>query len=126
MQAYCEQCKFDFDTPDTSAQWVKCVVCGGPCEVTDDAGVPIKRRKKQSDGGRRCAGCGKALARGVTYCVGCGVHNYDTGKALGATLEKTECEREESDDEIVFWQLVRMFRRLFRIDPPAAPPPRAG
>lgn len=125
MQAYCVQCKFDFDMPDASTQWVKCVVCGGPCEVTDDAGVPIKRKKKLTDGARRCTGCGKALARGVTYCVACGVHNYDVGKALGATLEKPECEREEDEDEIVFWQLVRMFRRLFRIGTRSTPPPPA-
>lgn len=115
MQAYCVQCQFDFDVLDTSAQRVKCVVCGGPCEVTDDAGVPIKRKKRRSDGGRRCAGCGKPLGRGVTYCVGCGVHNYDVGKALGATLEKREeCEDEESDDEIVFWWLVRKLRSFFK------------
>jgi hypothetical protein len=124
MQAYCWQCKFDFDVPDASGQRVKCIVCGQPCEVTDDAGVPIKRKKTLSDGARRCAGCGKALARGATYCVGCGVHNYDVGKALGATLEKAECEREEDEDEIVFWRLVRILRRLLRIDSPAAPPPR--
>lgn len=129
MQAYCVQCKFDFDVPDTSAQRVKCIVCGQSCEVTDDAGVPIKRpanrKKKLSDGARRCTGCGKALARGVTYCVACGVHNYDAGKALGATLEKrVECERDDDEDEIVFWRLVRIVRRLLRIDSPAAPPPR--
>lgn len=124
MQAYCAQCKFDFDVPDASAPRVKCVVCGRPCAVTDEAGVPIQRKKKLSDGARRCAGCGKPLARGVTYCVGCGVHNYDAGKALGATLQKAGCDREEDEDEIVFWQLVKMFRRLFRIGTPSDPSPR--
>jgi hypothetical protein len=107
MQAYCAQCKFEFDVADAGESRVKCVVCGRPCEVTDASGAPVKRKKKKlAEGEHRCDGCGKVLGKGVTYCVACGTHNYDVGK-IGATLAKADKAKSDTEEEIIKWRFLR-------------------